>query len=125
MNYTDTAQDSAKVCRGYFLAEEKMLGLKYINLLFAMRWLNAKDIGQVDEIIEGLKFLEFDTAQLTEALGPEKYKAKLSAVKAQSAEDGVIGVPFLAFRDEGFLGAERIDYLEDRAEKRSVTDNPS
>ncbi len=114
LNFADQPQDSSNVCRGYFLAEEKMLGVKYINLLFAMRWLNGKDISRTDEVVEGLKFLEFDEAELKGALESDKYTERLEANKSQATEDNVAGVPFLSFRGEGFMGEERIEYLEER-----------
>ncbi len=113
LKYIDSPQNSKAVCRAKFLADEKMLGLKYINLLFALRWLSGKDISNIADIIDGLKFLEFDDAEIKDALMNDKYKDALDETEKMAKADGVIGAPFLSFRGEGYLGADRLSYLED------------
>lgn len=112
LNYADQPQDSAKVCRGLFLARKKMLGLKYINLIFAMRWVSGGDIADTSDIIKNLKFLEFDEAELNEALETDKYAGQIAAVEKQANDDGVIGTPFYVFKGARYMGAERIEYIE-------------
>lgn len=113
LNYIDQPQDSAKVCRGLFLANEKMLGLKYINLIFAMRWVSGGDIGETADIIKNLKFLEFDESELKEALESDEYSSgMMTAVEKQAKDDGVIATPFYIFKGARYMGAERIEYLE-------------
>jgi len=116
LNYIDQTQDSAKVCRGLFFANEKMLGLKFINLVFAMRWVNGKDIGDTSALIESLKFLEFDETELREALESDRYASQLTALNKQAKDDGVIATPFYLFKGAGYLGVERIEYLEEDIE---------
>ncbi|HEB71245.1 MAG TPA: hypothetical protein ENI77_01320 [Nitrospirae bacterium] len=113
LNYIDKPQDSAKVRRGLFLANEKMLGLKYINLVFAMRWINGGDIAETSDVIESLKFLEFDETELREALESDRFASRLAILEKQAKDDGVIATPFYLFKGAGYLGVERIEYLEE------------
>lgn len=113
LNYVASAQNSQAVCRAKFLADEKMLGLKYINLLFAMRWMSGKDISNIDDVANGVKFLEFDDTAIKDALTGDKYKDALDETEKMARADGVIGAPFISFRGEGYLGADRLSYLED------------
>lgn len=113
LNYVDVLQNSEGVCRAKFLADEKMLGLKYINLVFALRWMSGKDISNVDDVINGVKFLELDEVELGLALKGDKYSALSAEMEKMAREDGVIGTPFISFRGQGYLGADRLSYLED------------
>ncbi|VAX21330.1 hypothetical protein MNBD_NITROSPINAE04-185 [hydrothermal vent metagenome] len=113
LNYIDRAQDSVKVCRGLCLANEKMLGLKFINLVFAMRWVNGGDISDTSDVIESLKFLEFDETELRQALESDQFTPRLDALETEAKNDGVIATPFYFFKGMGYLGVERIEYLEE------------
>ncbi len=110
--FINRAQSAAGVCRAKFLADEKMLGLKYINLVFALRWVSEKDISRPQDIVEGLKFLEIPEAELLEAMEGAKYLEPAREAESMAMDDGVIGVPFMTFRGEGYMGASGLDYLE-------------
>lgn len=113
LNYIDSPQDSSRVCRALHLAEESILGVKYINLVFAARWQNAIDISDTGAVMESLKFLEMDANALREALETEKYAETVEKSERMAEEDGVFGVPFYVFRGERFYGPDRLSYLED------------
>ncbi|VAX19864.1 hypothetical protein MNBD_NITROSPINAE02-750 [hydrothermal vent metagenome] len=110
--FDNRAQSSSGVCRAKFLADEKMLGLKYINLVFALRWVSEKDISTPQDIVEGLKFLEIPEDELVEAITGDKYLEATLQGEAMAADDGVIGVPFMTFRGEAYMGPDGLDYLE-------------
>ncbi|MBI4666319.1 MAG: DsbA family protein [Nitrospinae bacterium] len=113
LNYIDQPLDCRKACLGRFYADEKMLGLKYINLVMAARWLGAKDISNTGAIAESVKFIELGGTGLAMALETSLYETAQAEAEAGAVKDGVIGVPFMVFRGEGFFGADRLPYLED------------
>jgi 2-hydroxychromene-2-carboxylate isomerase/rhodanese-related sulfurtransferase len=113
LNFKQHSQDAKKVCLGKFLADEKMLGLKYINLVFASRWVNGKDISSTKDLLEGMKFLELGDENLEEAFETDKYQDQLDGQNALAEADGVIGVPFFSFQGEGYLGPDRLEFLEE------------
>lgn len=113
LKYDDRAQDSTAACLGRFYAEEKMLGLKYINLVMATRWLGGKDISSIGGLAEAVKFIELDADGLRDAIESGRYSAKQAQAEEKAVADGVTGVPFMVFRGEGFYGADRLSYLED------------
>ncbi len=112
LDYLDHSIDSSKACRGKYFADKLMLGAKYINLVFAMRWIGAGDISVTADLVEGLKYLEFDKRALVDALESDTYNAALEAGRLQSVDDRVIGAPFMVFRDEPFYGPDRLEDLE-------------
>lgn len=113
LKFDDRPQDSTTACRGRFYAEEKMLGLKYINLVMATRWLGGRDISNTGDLADAVKFIELDAEGLRAAVVSPKYSAMQAEAEARAKTDGVIGTPFMVFRGEGFYGADRLSYLED------------
>lgn len=113
LKFDDRPQDSTAACLGRFYAEEKMLGLKYINLVMATRWLGGKDISNIGDLAEAVKFIELDAEGLRAAVEPGKYSARQAEAEEKARVDSVTGVPFMVFRGEGFWGADRLSYLED------------
>jgi len=112
LDYLKRRIDSSKACKGKYFADKSMLGAKYINLIFAMRWIGAGDISDTDDLVEGLKYLEFDNRALVEALESDIYNADMEAGRLKSLDDLVVGTPFMVFRDEPFYGPDRLDELE-------------
>ena len=112
LNFMDAPQDSAGVCRAKWLADEKMVGVKLINLVFAMRWVNGADVSSPAAAIAGLAFLELDSAALSSALAGAAYQLAQDKAEDMADADGVIGVPFFVFRGQKFYGADRIEALE-------------
>jgi 2-hydroxychromene-2-carboxylate isomerase/rhodanese-related sulfurtransferase len=113
LKYDDRPQDSTAACLGRFYAEEKMLGLKYINLVMATRWLGGKDISSIGDLTDAVKFIELDAEGLKDTIESGRYSAKQSQAEEKAVADGVTGAPFMVFRGEGFFGADRLSYLED------------
>ncbi|MBI4827580.1 MAG: DsbA family protein [Nitrospinae bacterium] len=112
LNFMDAPQDSSGVCRAKWLADEKMVGVKLINLVFAMRWVNGKDISSATDAAAGLAFLELDGAALADAFSGAAYQLAQDKAEDMADADGVIGVPFFVFRGQKFYGADRIEALE-------------
>ena len=113
LKYDDRPQDSTAACLGRFYAEEKMLGLKYINLVMAARWLGGKNISNIGDLADAVKFIEIDAEGLRAAVEPGKYSSRQEEAERKAMADGVTGVPFMVFRGEGFWGTDRFSYLED------------
>ncbi len=111
--YSDKPVNSIGLCEGYYHAYDQMLGVKYMNLVLAARWVSAKDTANVEEVVEALKYLEMDQEELTKALSSDKYLERYIEGARKADEDGVIGVPFFTFRGEGYMGADGLGYLED------------
>ncbi|MBI5815281.1 MAG: DsbA family protein [Nitrospinae bacterium] len=112
LSYEAKSQNSLPSCRARFFADETLMGIKYINLVFGLRWLMGKDISTLDHIAAGVKFIELDEAGLKEAFTTEKYAAQQNNSEEDAVKDGVIGTPFIVFRGEAFYGPDRLDALE-------------
>ncbi len=110
--FADEPMDSRMAVRAKFFADEQMLGVSYLNLVMALRWVSSKNIADADTLVDGLKFLEMNEEKLREAMTTDKYEPAIDKAEALAREEGVVGVPFLTFRGEGFLGADRLSYLE-------------
>ncbi|MDH4182853.1 MAG: DsbA family protein [Nitrospinota bacterium] len=112
LNYLPQIQDSLKARRALFMAQEKLLGAKYINLVFALRWIKAGNIGDEAQMVKWLSFLELKEEGLAAAMATEMFDADLARVERMAIDDGVIGVPFFRFREAGFYGAHQLGPLE-------------
>tara|TARA_B100000959_G_scaffold185050_1_gene193482 strand:+ start:54823 stop:55773 length:951 start_codon:yes stop_codon:yes gene_type:complete len=113
LNFMPQFQDATKASLGKFLADNKMLSQKYINLVFAARWINGKDISSTQDLVNGLKFLELGEERLREALESAEYLQQQKQVEVLADSNGVRGVPFFRFRNEEFMGPDRLEFLED------------
>jgi 2-hydroxychromene-2-carboxylate isomerase/rhodanese-related sulfurtransferase len=111
--FDDRPMDSRLAVRGKYFADRQMLGVKYLNLVFALRWVSAKAIDTVDDLAAGVSFLEMGEPFVA-AISGDAFEAAIDAAEAQAREDGVVGVPFLSFGGEGFLGPDRLPYLQER-----------
>ncbi|MBF0170600.1 MAG: DsbA family protein [Nitrospinae bacterium] len=118
--FDDTPMDSRMAVRATFFAQEQMLGVKCLNLLFALRWVSKKNLASVDDLVDGLKFLEMNEDALREAMTTDRYEPAIDRAERLAREEGVVGVPFLTFRGEGYLGPDRLQYLAD-----TLTADPS
>ncbi|MDH5510370.1 MAG: DsbA family protein [Nitrospinota bacterium] len=112
LSYIPQVQDSTMARRGLYMAQEKMLGAKYINLVFALRWLSAGDISDSSQMIKALSYLELKEEGLAAAMKSDMFGQNLAHVEEMAMGDGAIGVPFFRFRGEGFFGAHQLAALE-------------
>jgi len=112
LNYLPDAQDSTMARRGLYMAQEKLLGSKYINLVFALRWLSAGDISDSARMNKALSYLELKEEGLAAAMESDMFDQDLARVEETAMAEGVIGVPFFRFREEGFYGAHQLPALE-------------
>ena len=112
LHYLPQVQDSTKARRGLFMAQEKLLGSKYINLVFALRWLGAGDISDTGQMIRALAYLELKEEGLAAAMESDMFDQELAREADMARDHGVIGVPFFRFREDGFFGAHQMAALE-------------
>lgn len=100
----------------FFLANEAGKGLDYAIAVSDARWGQGRDISDPALLADIVTSLDLDPAFVGQVGDSETVIAGLAGARAQIAEDGVFGVPFLVSGGEKFWGHDRFDlFLETAA----------
>lgn len=114
IRYLPAPLDSGMVCLLKPLFDREMLGLKFINLIFALRWVSEGDISDLAAVKKAVSFLEMDPQKIDEAANSDAGAYEVKRAEELARQEGVIGVPFFTFQDEHFYGADRLAQLAAR-----------
>ena len=104
--------DTGQACRGFLFADSADTGLAYHDLVYRARWLEGKDIGDAETLIEIADRCGLDRGGFRDAIDDTSpYAATLLEIRAEAEADGVFGIPFFLYNGQKFWGNDRIDWL--------------
>ncbi|MFQ5974012.1 MAG: 2-hydroxychromene-2-carboxylate isomerase [Alphaproteobacteria bacterium] len=110
--------DTGRACRGFLFAREAGNGKPYHDRIFEARWLEGKDIGQEQTLVEIADRCELDRNAYLDAIEQESpYEQELQRSNAEAEADGVFGFPFFVYRGQKFWGNDRIEWLVEEIQK--------
>jgi 2-hydroxychromene-2-carboxylate isomerase/cation transport regulator ChaC len=103
--------DSRRACLGFLFAQAEGRGLAYHDGVYAARFLEGRDIGEIETLAAIAERAGLRRAGFLAALDEPRWEAALSASNEDAKANGVFGFPFFLFRGQRFWGNDRIEWL--------------
>ena len=103
--------DTRRACLGFLFAQSEARGMAYHGGVYAARFLEGRDIGNLDTLAEIAERAGLERGRFLAALDDPHWDAALAASNADAAADGVFGFPFFVYRDQHFWGNDRLEWL--------------
>jgi len=99
----------------------QMLGeepfLRYLDAVFRGMWVDARNMGDPDEVAAVLREAGFDPAQVMALAGEPAAKERLKAATEEAVARGVFGAPTFFVGDQMFWGQDRLDFVTQALER--------
>ncbi len=97
----------------YWLADQDAaLAKKFAQTLYRGYFIDNRNLGEADVVIEAAVSLGIDKDELSAALHDGDVKARLRSEVEAALEKGVFGAPFFIVGEEQFWGCDRLDHLD-------------
>ena len=84
----------------------------YIDTIFKAIWVEGRDMGDLDTVIEALTAAGLDAKAIIEATQRPEVKQKLISNTEQAVERGLFGAPTMFVDGEMFFGQDRLQFVE-------------
>ena len=84
----------------------------YIDTIFKAIWVEGRDMGDLDTVIEVLTAAGLDAKAIIEATQRPEVKQKLISNTEQAVERGLFGAPTMFVDGEMFFGQDRLQFVE-------------
>lgn len=85
----------------------------YTNTVYDAVWVEAKNMGDAEVVIEHLKGAELDAEAIVALSQEADVKAELIANTEAAVERGVFGAPTFFLNGEMYFGQDRLDFVEE------------
>ncbi len=95
----------------FLLQHNEALAIKFAHRLFRAYFVEQKNIGDANIVLELAGQTGIDTADLAAGMALEEIKTLLKAEVDAAISRGVFGSPFIFVDDEPFWGFDRFDYI--------------
>jgi 2-hydroxychromene-2-carboxylate isomerase len=93
----------------------QMLGeepfLRYLDAVFRGMWVDARDMGDPDEVAAVLREAGFDPARVMALAGEPAAKERLKAATEEAVARGVFGAPTFFVGEQMFWGQDRLAFV--------------
>jgi 2-hydroxychromene-2-carboxylate isomerase len=103
--------DTRRACLGFVFARSEGRALAYHHAVSAARFLEGRDIGDVDTLAAIAERAGLRASRFLAALDDPRWTAALARNSEDAAADDVFGFPFFVFGEQRFWGNDRIDAL--------------
>jgi len=103
--------DTRRACLGFLFAREEGRGLAYHDAVYAARFLEGRDIGDVGTLAAIADRVGLNPGRFAAALDDPRWDTRLAQHSDDAAADEVFGFPFFVFRQHRFWGNDRIEWL--------------
>lgn len=103
--------DTRRACLGFLFAREEGRGLAYHDAVYAARFLEGRDVGDVETLTAVAEQAGLSGSRFVAALDDPRWAAALAQYGQDAAADEVFGFPFFVFRQQRFWGNDRIEWL--------------
>ena len=103
--------DTQRACLGFLFAREEGRGLAYHDAVYAARFLEGRDVGDVETLTAIAEQAGLNGSRFVAALDDPRWAAALAQHGQDAAADEVFGFPFFVFRQQRFWGNDRIEWL--------------
>ncbi len=103
--------DSRRACLGFLFAQAEGRGRAYHDGVYAARFLEGQDIGQIQTLTAVAERAGLGPARFVAAIDDPRWDAALTASNEDAKADGVFGFPFFFFQGQRFWGNDRIEWL--------------
>jgi 2-hydroxychromene-2-carboxylate isomerase len=100
-----------RACLGFLFAREEGRGLAYHDAVYAARFLEGRDVGDVETLTAIAEQAGLNGSRFVAALDEPRWAAALAQHGQDAAADEVFGFPFFVFRQQRFWGNDRIEWL--------------
>jgi 2-hydroxychromene-2-carboxylate isomerase len=84
----------------------------YVNTVYRAIWVEGKNMGDPDVVIEVLNEAELDTQGILALASDDDVKASLIANTDAAVARGIFGAPTMFLDDEMYFGQDRLDFIE-------------
>jgi 2-hydroxychromene-2-carboxylate isomerase len=84
----------------------------YIDTIFKAIWVEGRNMGDIDTVIEVLTAAGLDAKAIIEATQRPEVKQKLISNTEQAVERGLFGAPTMFVDGEMFFGQDRLQFVE-------------
>jgi len=104
--------NTLNLMRGAVSALDKEYFDTYIDTIFNAIWVDSRNMGDIDTIIEVLSASGLDAKSILEATQKPEVKQKLISNTEQAVERGLFGAPTMFVNGEMFFGQDRLQFVE-------------
>jgi 2-hydroxychromene-2-carboxylate isomerase len=104
--------NTLNLMRGAVSALDKEYFDTYIDTIFNAIWVDSRNMGDIDTIIEVLSASGLDAKSILEATQNPEVKQKLISNTEQAVERGLFGAPTMFVNGEMFFGQDRLQFVE-------------
>ena len=84
----------------------------YIDTIFKAIWVESRNMGDIDTVIEVLSDAGLDAQSILEATQNPEVKQQLISNTEQAVERGLFGAPTMFVDGEMFFGQDRLQFVE-------------
>ena len=84
----------------------------YIDTIFKAIWVESRNMGDIDTVIEVLSDAGLDAKSIIEATQNPEVKQQLISNTEQAVERGLFGAPTMFVDGEMFFGQDRLQFVE-------------
>ena len=84
----------------------------YIDTIFKAIWVESRNMGDIDTVIEVLSDAGLDAKSILEATQNPEVKQQLISNTEQAVESGLFGAPTMFVDGEMFFGQDRLQFVE-------------
>ena len=84
----------------------------YIDTIFKAIWVESRNMGDIDTVIEVLSDAGLDAKSILEATQNPEVKQQLISNTEQAVERGLFGAPTMFVDGEMFFGQDRLQFVE-------------
>ena len=84
----------------------------YIDTIFNAIWVESRNMGDIDTVIEVLSDAGLDSKVILEATQKPEVKQELTSNTEQAVERGLFGAPTMFVDGEMFFGQDRLQFVE-------------
>ena len=93
--------------------------LRYLDAVFRGMWVDARNMGDPDEVAAVLREAGLDPAQVMALAGEPAAKEALKAATEEAVARGVFGAPTFFVGDQMFWGQDRLEFVADALGRRA------
>jgi 2-hydroxychromene-2-carboxylate isomerase len=84
----------------------------YINVVFDAMWVNGKNMGDVETVVNVLTEAGLNASSILESTQSPEIKAALISNTEKAVERGLFGAPTMFVDNEMFFGQDRLHFVE-------------
>jgi len=105
--------NSVKAMRGALVAKEKGKIKDYTHRLFALYWIEGKDLSQDEVLKKAVSDLGMDGDWFLKRIGEQDIKDELRRETEEAVRRGAFGAPTVFMDDRMFWGNDRLIFVEE------------